>query len=206
VDGTLVDSNYHHALCWFRAMREHDLTVPLWRLHRHVGMGGDKYVAAVCGDEVEESVGDELRDRWEELFDETIEEVQPVAGARELVGELKARGHTVVIASSSIERHLDVLLDKVGISELVDHRTMKDDVERSKPHPDLVEAALEQAGTRSAVMIGDSPWDIEAARHAGIGTIGVLTGGFAAAELEGALAVSDSVAELSRDLDATPLR
>ena len=74
IDGTLVDSNYHHALCWFRAFREHELTIPLWRLHRHVGMGGDKYVAAVCDEDVEARLGDSLRARWEELFDTVINE------------------------------------------------------------------------------------------------------------------------------------
>jgi HAD superfamily hydrolase (TIGR01549 family) len=206
VDGTLVDSNYHHALCWFRAFREHELVVPLWRLHRHVGMGGDEYVAAVCNDEVEERVGDSLRARWEELFDTVIDEVEPIAGAPELIAELKARGRAVVIASSSIERHLDVLLDKLGVRDIVDGWTTKDDVDRSKPHPDLVEAALQKAGTGDAVMIGDSPWDIEAATRAAIPTLAVFTGGFCRSELSRALAVHDSVAGLREQLDATPLR
>ena len=83
VDGTLVDSNYHHALAWYRAFREHDIVVPLWRLHRHVGMGGEKYVAAVAGDAVERELGDELRARWERLFDKLLPEIEPLDGAYE---------------------------------------------------------------------------------------------------------------------------
>ncbi len=120
VDGTLVDSNYHHALAWHRAFRQQGLVLPVWRLHRHVGMGGDKFVAAVAGDEVEERLGDALRERWEQLFDELLEEVEPLAGARELIVELKRRDHQVVLASSAIEKHLNVFLDKLGARELVD--------------------------------------------------------------------------------------
>jgi HAD superfamily hydrolase (TIGR01549 family) len=207
VDGTLVDTNYHHALCWYRAFREHDLVVPLWRLHRHVGMGGDKYVAAVAGDGIEERLGDRLRERWEELFDEVLDEVAPLDGARELVQELKERGLTVVLASSSIEAHLDRFLDLLRVRNLADAWTMKDDVEASKPDPDLVEAALEQAGTRDAVMVGDTPWDVKAAKRAGIETICVRTGGFSEDELRsaGATVVVESVAALRGRLDGTPL-
>jgi len=203
VDGTLVDSNYHHALAWHRAFREQGLVLPVWRLHRHVGMGGDKFVAAVAGDEVEERLGDAVRERWEELFDELLTEVEPLAGARQLIVELKRRGHQVVLASSAIEKHLNVFLDKLGARELVDGWTTKDDVERSKPDPDLVAAALKQLGTSDAVLVGDTPWDIAAARRAGIATICVLTGGFSQAELHeaGSIAVYDSPEELRRNLD-----
>ena len=208
VDGTLVDTNYHHALSWFRAFREHDLVLPLWRLHRHVGMGGDKFVAAVAGDEVEERLGDALRESWEARFDEVIEEVEPFAGAHDFVAGLVERGHVVVLASSSVQKHLDVLLDKLEVRDLVQSCTTKDDVEGSKPDPDLVEAALGKAGTREAAMVGDAPWDVEAARRAGLETIGLVTGGFSEAELReaGAAAVFDSLDELLEGIDGTPLR
>src|SRR5918997_5856863 len=112
VDGTLVDTNYHHALAWYRAFRENDVVVPVWRLHRHVGMGGDKFVAAVAGDEVEERLGDAVRDRWEELFDELLSEVEPLDGAYELIAELKRRGHRIVLASSAIPSHFDAFVDE----------------------------------------------------------------------------------------------
>jgi len=203
VDGTLVDSNYHHALAWHRAFRQQGLVLPVWRLHRHVGMGGDKFVAAVAGDEVEERLGDALRERWEQLFDELLEEVEPLAGARELIVELKRRDHQVVLASSAIEKHLHAFLDKLDARELVDGWTTKDDVERSKPDPDLIAAALKQLGTTTAVLVGDTPWDVAAARRAGIATVCLRTGGFAQAELReaGAVAVYDSPEDLRRGLD-----
>ena len=208
VDGTLVDTNYHHTLAWYRAFREHEIVVPVWRLHRHVGMGGDKYVAAVAGDETEERLGDRLRERWEKLFDELIDEVSPLAEARELMVELKDRGHSLVLASSSIGSHLDHFLDLLDAREIADSWTMKDDVEASKPDPDLVEAALGKAGTRDAVMVGDTPWDVEAARRADVPTICVMTGGFSEQELRGAGAagVYESIAELRERLDETALR
>ena len=207
VDGTLVDATYHHALAWYRAFREHDVVLPVWRLHRHVGMGGDKFVAAVAGAEVEERLGDELRDRWEELFDALIDEVAPLAGARELIVDLKERGLSVVLASSSIERHLDHFLDLLDARDLVEAWTTKDDVEASKPEPDLVRAALDKAGTDDATMLGDTPWDVESARKAGLETICLLTGGFCEQELRdaGAVAVFDSLETLRERLAETPL-
>jgi HAD superfamily hydrolase (TIGR01509 family) len=207
VDGTLVDTNYHHALAWSRAFRRHGIVLPLWRLHRHVGMGGDKYVAALAGDDVERRLGDDLRDAWEEEFDRLIDECEPLAGARELVSALKDAGLTVVLASSSIDAHLEAFVDKLGVREVVDGWTNKDDVEASKPDPDLVRAGLEKAGTRDAVLLGDTPWDVEAARRAGIDTACVMTGGFSRAELEeaGAVAVYSSIDELLEGLAESPL-
>jgi HAD superfamily hydrolase (TIGR01509 family) len=207
VDGTLVDTNYHHALAWYRAFRSQGLALPLWQLHRHVGMGGDKFVAAVAGDDVERRFGEDLRSEWERRFNELLDEIVPLPGARALVAELKRRGHRVVLASSSIEEHLNHFIDIVDVRELADDWTMKDDVAASKPDPDLVEAALEKAATREAVMVGDTPWDCHAARRAGIETIAVLTGGFGEAELRdaGAAVVFDSVEELRGRLDETPL-
>ncbi|MDQ4019779.1 MAG: HAD family hydrolase [Actinomycetota bacterium] len=207
VDGTLVDTNYHHALAWYRAFREQDMVLPIWRLHRHVGMGGDKYVAAVAGEEAERRVGDRVRERWEELFNEMLDEVAPLAGASELILELKERGHVVVLASSAIAPHLDRFIDLVEAREVVDGWTGKDDVERSKPDPDLVAAALEKAGTRDAAMLGDTPWDVEAAKRAGVETVCLVTGGFSVDELReaGAAAVFESLEELRARLEETPL-
>jgi HAD superfamily hydrolase (TIGR01549 family) len=207
VDGTLVDTNYHHALCWYRAFRRHEIVVPLWRLHRHVGMGGDKYVAAVAGEEVEERLGDRLRDEWEALFDDVLDEVSTLEGAHGLIRDLKERGRIVVLASSSVSGHLDHFLDLLEARDVADGWTMKDDVEASKPDPDLVEAALAKAGTRDAVMVGDTPWDVHAARKAGVRTVCVLTGGFGDEELRdaGADAVFESVAALRGRLDEAGL-
>jgi HAD superfamily hydrolase (TIGR01549 family) len=207
VDGTLVDTNYQHALAWFRSFRSHGIVLPIWRLHRHVGMGGDKYVEAMAGPDVEERLGDDLRETWEEIFNGMIDEAEALHGATELLRDLKERGHEVVLASSSISEHLEHFLDLLDAREIADAWTMKDDVEASKPDPDLVQAALEKAGTRDAVMLGDTPWDVEAARRAGIDTVCVMTGGFSEQELTdaGAVAVFESIDTLRERLGETPL-
>jgi HAD superfamily hydrolase (TIGR01509 family) len=207
VDGTLIDSNYHHALAWYRAFRQSGITLPLWRIHRHVGMGGDQLVPALAGAEADERLGDEIREARGEEYERLIGEVAPLEGARELIEELRQRGFTVVLASSAPQKELDHYLDLLDARELADCWTTDDDVESTKPEPDLVRAALDKAGTEDGVMIGDTPWDIEAARKAGIETVCVITGGFSKQELldAGAAAVHESVEELRRRLDRTPL-
>jgi HAD superfamily hydrolase (TIGR01549 family) len=171
-------------------------------------MGGDKFVAAVAGDDVEERLGDALRDEWERRFDEVIAETAPLAGARELIVDLLERGHDVVLASSSVQKHFDHFMELLDAKEIVTGATTSDDVEASKPEPDLVHAALEKTTADRAVMIGDTPWDVDAARRAGVETITVMTGGFSEQELReaGAVAVFASIKELRRSLDETPLR
>src|SRR5581483_3079651 len=206
LDGTLVDANYQHALAWYRAFRRHDIVIPMWRLHRHIGMGGDQLVTAVAGEEVEQRLGDELRAAEKEEFAPLRDECAVLEGARELVEELDRRGLEVVLASSSNEDDLSHFLDEIGVGDLVDYTTA-DDVERSKPHPDVVHAALEKAGTTDAVMVGDSRWDIEAAANAGLETVCVITGGWSEQELRdcGATAVFESLVALRDGLDETAL-
>src|SRR5437763_1488559 len=163
VDGTLVDTVYHHALAWHRALRRSELDVPVWRVHRHIGMGGDQMVAALCGQEVERDRGDAIREAESEEYDELIGEVRALPGARELVEELKRRGHAVVLASSAKAGELDHYLDLLAVRELADAWTSSADVEATKPNPDLVQQALERVPEGSAVMVGDSVWDCEAA-------------------------------------------
>ena len=207
VDGTLVDTNYHHAIAWYRAFRRHGVVAPVWRIHRHIGMGGDQLVGAVAGEDVEREAGDGIRAAEGELFSELIDEVVVFEGARELIADLKQAG-AVVLASSAKQDEVEHYLDLLDARELADGWTTSADVEETKPEPDLVRAALAKAGTEDAVMVGDTPWDAKAAARAGIETVGVLTGGFAERELRdaGAVAVFESVAELRSSLDATPLR
>jgi HAD superfamily hydrolase (TIGR01509 family) len=207
VDGTLVDTNYHHAIAWHRAFTQNGVELPVWRIHRHIGMGGDQLVAALAGDAVEERCGDQIREAEKERYFELIDEVRPLAGSRELIEDLKGRGSVTVLASSAKKEEVDIYLDLLDARELVDGWTTSADVERTKPAPDLIEAALEKAGTRDGVMVGDSTWDIEAANNAGIPTLAVLTGGFSEAELRerGAVAVFESIAELREQLDSSPL-
>jgi HAD superfamily hydrolase (TIGR01509 family) len=210
VDGTLVDTNYQHAIAWFRAFRHHFLTLQVWRIHRHIGMGGDQLVAAVAGDEVEERLGDSIREAEGELYKELIGEVQPMEGSRRLIEDLKEAGNIVVLASSAKEWEVDHYLELLDAKELVDDWTTSSDVERTKPEPDLVQAALDKVGATpgDALLIGDTVWDVEAAHRAGVETLAVLTGGFSEQELRdaGAHEVFTSVEELRQSLVETPLR
>jgi HAD superfamily hydrolase (TIGR01549 family) len=207
IDGTLVDTNYHHALAWYRAFRRHGHVLQLWLIHRHMGMGGDQIVAALAGDDAERSEGDDIRAAEKEIYMSLIEEVQPLAGARDLLLDLRRAGHPIVLASSAKPEEVDHYLDLLDAREIVDAWTTSGDVEHTKPEPDLVVAALEKAGGGPGVMIGDSVWDFRAAGRVGIETIGVLTGGFSEEELReaGASRVYRSVAELREGLAETPL-
>jgi HAD superfamily hydrolase (TIGR01549 family) len=186
VDGTVVDSNYHHVIAWARAFARYDLTPSLWRVHRHVGMGGDQFVQAVAGPEAEERHGDGLRDAWVEEFDKLLDEVHAVPRATELVRTLRERGWPVVLASSGKPHHVERFLDLLGARELLTAWTTSDEVERTKPATDLIEVALDKAGTQRGVVVGDSRWDFESARRAGLPGVGLLTGGFSREELRDA--------------------
>ena len=207
VDGTLVDTNYQHALAWFRAFRRYDITRPLWRIHRGIGMGGDLFVPEVAGEEVEREHGDALRDAWVEEFDQLIGEVQPFEATSALLQEVKDRGFRLVLASSGKTQHVEAFLELFGGRDLADAWTTSDDAEQSKPAPDIVQTALAKVEGASGVMIGDSVYDCMAAGKIGIPTIAVRTGGFATDELEdaGASHVFDSIGELYEALDDTTL-
>ena len=207
VDGTLVDTNYHHAIAWYRAFRQNEVVLPIWRIHRHIGMGGDQLVEALAGGQLENEKGDDIRAAESVLYRELMGEVELLQGARGLIEDLKERGHAVVLASSAKKVEVEHYLDLLDARKLADDWTTSDDVEATKPEPDLVVAAVEKAGGGEAVMVGDSTWDCEAAKRAGLDTIAVLTGGFSEAELRdaGALVVYSSIEELRESLDETPL-
>ncbi len=206
LDGTLVDSNYHHTIAWHRALRQHDVTVPVWQVHRHIGMGGDKLVAAVAGNKVEDDLGDSIRGAENALYMAMIEEVQPFAGARDLIVDLNERTR-VVLASSAKPEEVDHYLDQLEARDLVAAWTTAADVEATKPEPDLVQVALDAAGADDGVMIGDTPWDVKAAAAVSVPTYAVLTGGFSEAELldAGAAQVFESISDLRATLDRLPL-
>jgi HAD superfamily hydrolase (TIGR01549 family) len=207
VDGTLVDTNYQHALSWYRALRRFDIVRPLWRLHRGIGMGGDHFVTELAGEQAEREHGDELRAAQTEEFDKLIGEIQPFEGAKELLQEVKRRGFRLVLASSGKKKHVEPLLDLVDGKSLADAYTTSEDAENSKPDPDLVQVALARVEGARGVMIGDSVWDIEAGKRAEMPGIAVRTGGFGRDELTaaGAIEVFDSLVDLREALDRTPL-
>jgi HAD superfamily hydrolase (TIGR01549 family) len=206
IDGTLVDTNYQHALAWYRAFRQHDCHLPVARIHRHIGMGGDQLVQALAGEEFEAERGDDVRAAEKALYLAEMPSVRPLEGARELIADLKEQGRKVVLASSAKAQEIEHYLDLLDAREIADDWTSSADVEHTKPEPDLVNAALAKLGGDEAVMVGDTPWDVEAARRAGVPTVCVLTGGFSRAELEeaGAVAVFASIIELRDRIAETP--
>ena len=198
VDGTLVDTNYHHALAWYRAFRSFDKIVPVWTIHRKMGMGGDHLVADLLGEQVEEELGHDIRAAEKVLYRNLIEEVEPMEGARDLIEGLKKADHKIILASSGKPFEIDHYLDLLGIRDLVDGWTGSADVTKTKPDPDIVLAAIEKGGEKEALMIGDSPFDCIASTRAGIETVAVLTGGFSPEELKeaGAKEVFETLQEL----------
>ena len=204
VDGTLVDTNYQHALAFYRAFRRYDITLPMWRLHRATGMGGDQIVAHVAGDEVERRHGSALREAWVEEFDKLIDEVRPFEGARDLMEAVKSRGFRVVLASSGKPEHVDAFLDLVDGRSVANAWTTSEDVEHTKPAPDLLQVALDKAtdrpGDADVVVVGDSTWDFVAAGRFGARGVALLTGGFSREELTeaGAVEVADTLPEVGR--------
>jgi len=205
IDGTLVDTNYQHTIAWGRAFADHGVDVPLWRVHRHNGMGGDQLVGAVAGDDVEARLGDQIRESEGQHYGELIDEVTLLPGARDLLLGLQQRGHHVVLASSAKLEEVEHYVDLLDARELVDAWTSSADVDRTKPHPDLIATAAERLPESTRlVVIGDTTWDAAAAGKAGLPAIGLLSGGFGADELRdaGCRAVYADAAELAASLDA----
>jgi phosphoglycolate phosphatase-like HAD superfamily hydrolase len=201
LDGTLVDSVYVHATAWREAFREVGLDVPTYRLHRAIGMGGDRLVSAVAGDAAENAVGDVVRDLHDKLFEAKLPEVHELEGASELLEACRDAGLRIVLASSSQAETTDKVLSLVDKAHLIE-AVVAGSEGPSKPAPDLVESALERAGSHSAFLVGDAVWDVESAGRAGIPCVGLLTGGYSEAELldAGAVAVHDTPRTLAGQL------
>ncbi|HEY3749023.1 MAG TPA: HAD family hydrolase [Pseudonocardiaceae bacterium] len=206
VDGTLMDTNYHHSIAWFRALRAVDVTVPVWRLHRAIGMGGDRLIEHVAGSAVEADHGDWLRERWKQEYERLIDEVVPLAGAHDLLVAAKDQGLRVALASSGDPDHVGHYLDLLDARKLADDWTTSEDAERSKPAPDLVTNAVARVGGDTAVLVGDSVWDCRAAQRAGLPCVAVLTGGFSAAELReaGAASIFEALPDVRESLSDLP--
>ncbi len=203
IDGTLVDSTYHHALAWHRAFDRIGLQLPLWRIHRAVGMGGDKLVAHVAGGEVEDRHGDELRASWREEYVGIKAEVVPLPGAGELIRRLAEFGHQVALASSGDPEFSQEAVDLLGVGDVITLLTTSADVDDSKPEPDLLEETLARLdGVTRAVMVGDTPYDVESASRAGLRCLALRSGGYSEGELReaGAVLIADDPEDLS-DVD-----
>ena len=208
VDGTLVDSNDAHAHAWVAAFAEHGLAVDFGQARRCIGMGGDKLMPAVSGVEADSAVGAAITKRRSEIFAERfLPHLHPFRDARRLVAELKARGHTIVAASSAKRDELQPLLAVAGAEALMDGSTSSDDAANSKPDPDIIQAALKRANASpsDAVMIGDTPYDVEASRRAGVAIIAFRCGGWSDDDLTGTLAIYDGPWHLLSTLEDSPL-
>jgi HAD superfamily hydrolase (TIGR01509 family) len=205
VDGTLVDSNYFHAIAWYRAFRQHDRTPTFNEIHRLIGMGADQMLERLAGDGDQE----QLEDAWAKEFAELRDEIQPTPGAADLVRALHERGLTTVYATSGKPDDVEALRKVIGANEYVDQAVNSSEVDASKPAPDIFELAMERAGVSAdqAIVIGDTRWDIEAAAACGLRCVVVTTGGISEAELReaGAIAVYDSPEHLLKELDDSPV-
>ncbi|QXC60872.1 HAD family hydrolase [Aquihabitans sp. G128] len=203
VDGTLLDTNHLHTLAWFRAFRRFDQVHPMHEIHRLVGMGGDKLVPELAGEEV-----DGLEDAYGEEFDRLFDDVTLLPGARELVQALHDVGLRLVLASSAKEEDLDRFREVLDVDRWLAGWTSSGDADASKPESDIFDVAIERFALDRArtIAIGDATWDAKAAGRAGVGFVGVATGGTAAADLvdAGASRAYDDADALVADLHRGP--
>jgi HAD superfamily hydrolase (TIGR01509 family) len=209
IDGTLVDSNTAHAESWVETLAHHGYDVSVARMKSLIGMGGDKLLPAAIGVADDSELGKRLSEERSRLFlREYLPQLRAFPGGRELTQRLRRDGYTLVVASSAGQDHLERLIEIAGIADQLDDITSADDAARSKPAPDIVFAALKRGRLRpdEAIMLGDTPYDVESARRAGVGMVGVRSGGWSDAELSGALAVYDDVAELLRRYEESLFR
>ena len=208
IDGTLLDSNDAHATAWVEALRDVGLDVPFEQVRPMIGMGGDKVVPALTGHQEDHPEAKRAVERKKAHFDRLLPTLQPFPGARALLERLRAEGCVLVVATSAGGDEAARLLEQAGVADLVHEETTKADVESSKPDPDIVHAALQKGGLRAdeVVMLGDTPYDIAAARQAGVRTVAVRCGGWwDDRALGGAVARYDDPAALLRDFEASPL-
>ena len=208
VDGTLVDSNDAHAAAWVKAFADHGITVDPIRVRRSIGMGGDKLMPAVSGIEETSELGSKIAERRGEIFTrEWLPSLKAFPGSDQLVRTIGERGLTAVAASSAAEDELTKLLDIAGAASLMDAATSSDDADESKPAPDIIHAALQRAKAEptQAVMIGDTPYDVSAARRAGVRIIAFRSGGWLDPDLAGAIEIYDGPWDLLRAIERSVL-
>lgn len=208
VDGTLVDSNAAHAHAWHDALAEFGHSVPVAQILPLIGMGGDKLLPEVTKLASDSPEGQQIRQRRAAIFEERyLPHIDGLPKVHELLTALQQRGLKLAVASSAKQDELTPLLKKAHAADILQRRTSSDDADESKPDPDIVQAALDQLKLppEQVLMIGDTPYDVQAAHRAGVAFIGVRSGGWQSSDLEGAIAVYADVAELLANLDHSPL-
>lgn len=208
VDGTLIDSNDAHTKAWIEAMAEYGYHVPYEKVRPLIGMGGDKVLPDTIHLGKDSEIGSQISKRRAAIFKERyLPQLRPFPGAKELLQEMRDRGLQLAIASSSQPDELKSLLQLVGAEDLVEEKTSSKDVSRSKPDPDVMQVTLQRIGldAHEVLMIGDTAYDIEAARKVHVGTIAFRCGGWKDADLAGARAIYDGPADLLAHYDESPL-
>lgn len=207
MDGTLIDSNDAHAHAWVEAMSEYGFQVEFEKIRRLIGMGGDFLIPEALGIEADTELGEKISRRRKEIFQARyLPNLQSFPKARELLLRMKAGGLRLAVASASKEEELERMMERVGIDGLVEASTSAGDVEVPKPEPDVVQAALEKLrlSPQEVLMLGDTPYDIEAAAKAGVEVVALRSGGWSAADLEGARAVYWDTADLFVHYEQSP--
>jgi HAD superfamily hydrolase (TIGR01509 family) len=208
IDGTLVDSNDAHARAWADTLAQFGHDVPFERVRSLIGEGGDKLLIQVAGIEKDSPEGQRIdKARGERFMCDYMPHLKPLPKARELLGRMREDGLTLVAATSAKKAEMDALLELCGANDLVHAATSSDDADRSKPDPDIIQAALVKAKATptAALMLGDTPYDIDAARRAGVDALAVRSGGWGTEALDGAIAIYDDVADLLARYADSPL-
>jgi len=208
VDGTLIDSNDQHAQAWVDALAEFGRTVDFAEIRRLIGKGGDKLLPEITGISTEDPEGQRISKRRKEIFDDRyLATIVPFPQVRELLERMQGAGLRLAVATSAEKEQLEPLLGIAGVNDLLEDKTSSSDAENSKPDPDIVQAALRKLRVPpgDAVMLGDTPYDVEAAARAGIKTIALRSGGWNDEDLSAAVAIYDDPADLLRSFDGSPL-
>lgn len=208
IDGTLINSNDAHARSWVEALTEAGVSVTFAEVRPLIGMGGDKLLPRLAGVEEDSSLGERISERRAAIFKERyLPDIRPFPKTRELLQRLKAKGLALAVASSAKGEELAGFLDIAHVRDLIQEATSSSDAERSKPDPDIVHAALEKLGYEPSdvVMVGDTPYDVQAAAALGVPTIALRSGGRSDADLAGAVAIYDHTAQLLEQLEGSPL-
>jgi HAD superfamily hydrolase (TIGR01509 family) len=208
IDGTLVDSNDAHAHAWVEAFAAEGVRTDFATVRQYIGMGGDKVIPAISGLDRESPQGDRIARRRADIFKtKYLPRLQPLDGASDIVAAVKSAGLGVVAASSAEKPEIDRLLDIAGVTHFFEAAASSDDADESKPDPDIIQGALKKAGVApaAAILIGDTPYDVEAGRRAGVPTIAFRTGGWSDQELSGAVAIYDGPRDLLAQWATSPL-
>lgn len=207
IDGTLVDSNDAHARAWQQALARHGQQVPFEQLRALIGKGGDKLLAETVGIDKDSPAGKAIDQQRAQLFlREHLPRLRPLPGARELILRLRAEGLRLVVATSAKSLEMNALLELCGVRHYIHAHTSSDEAEHSKPDPDIVQTALAKAAVppSAALMLGDTPYDVEAAARASVATVALRSGGWEDDALAGAIAIYDDAAQLAACYETSP--